>query len=449
MTFLIIAFTFGYFIFKNKGVQKLPWFFAGILFFPPAITLISSPHVPFQRLIILFLFAATIIQYRNWWYVFSRFPVKNTLIILFFYLLIVGFFDERLNLFLKIYRPLNYFIENFLIFFLTYFYIRDRKDVVYIYKKLLIMFLILCIYGLCNLFTGQSEYMRLIVDTYGGFDSANLNMVEGRSRFRIASFTHNPIYYGFLLNVMLLLMMFIFNASTRIRRKYFYGGIFLLLFLNLFLVNSRTPLLACTLGLTLYVFFGINFREKIKIITSISIIIGLTFVVFPNSFAIVEKTIQTFSSDSQPTEGSSIEMRKVQLAASVELFLKQPIKGHGFNYIRENLGYSGDKDENRSDSDLKGFESYIYFLLIEHGLIGIICNVIFFISCIGWLFSSLNDRSVVTRKLVILSVGMFFSFLFFIIGTGALGTFLFFLSVMGIQFRAIQLFSSRNIISQG
>src|SRR5699024_5633651 len=126
-------------------------------------------------------------------------------------LLLVGIFDSRLNIFLKFYRPISFYIENFLVVFLTYLYIKSEEDLLFVYRKILLFLTIMCIYGLSNYITQSNEYYSFIVSSYGGRDFASDNMQVGSDvRFRISSVTWHAIYYGFVLSTSLLLSVFVF-----------------------------------------------------------------------------------------------------------------------------------------------------------------------------------------------------------------------------------------------
>src|SRR5690606_33617822 len=134
--FYLLAIFVSFQIFRRKGVDKVVWFFGGILFFPPTIILLENPLVSFPRFMIYTLLIATIFQLKHIDVMFRRFPLKGTLICVFLLLLSIGIMDDRLSLFHKIYRPLVYFIEKFLILFLTYLYLSSIKDLSRLYYYL-------------------------------------------------------------------------------------------------------------------------------------------------------------------------------------------------------------------------------------------------------------------------------------------------------------------------
>ncbi|OOQ57094.1 hypothetical protein BC343_16330 [Mucilaginibacter pedocola] len=433
-----------YQIFRLKGVKKLPWFFFGILFFPGSMQLIPTPATSFPRLIIYALIAATVVQEKAWFAEFKKFPVKIALIIMAIALLIIGIADDRLEPYLRVYRPFIYFVDSFFVIFLTYVYIKTEKDLVYVFNIIIVFFFVMALYGISNYLTRTVEYSAFISDTYGVVDSGNLNTSSGRDRFRISSFTVNPIYYGFLVTLVMMLIVFMFNSIDKLKHKVFYGITFVLLLINLILVNSRTPLISFVFGAGLYGLFAIKFKHKFLIIIGCTVILAAGYTLLPKSFKIIDKAIAIFTQESDKNQdgGSSIEMRQTQLRASLRFFDKSPVYGHGLKYIDEKLMEKDVKKMARSE--LKGFESYSFALLIEEGSIGIIANAIFFISCCLWMALRYKYATPLGKQYIMFGLALYAAFLLFIFATGALGTFLFCMSVMGMIFKAIELEDSRN-----
>lgn len=446
LIFFALAAIIARYILINSGSKRLKWFYIGLLFFPFSIILIDKPTITFPRLIIYVLLFATIKDFKYLRRQWSIFPFKTITIILALMLLCVGLFDSRLNLFFKLYRPAFTVIENFLILFLTFANIKNHEDFQKTYRTIMIAFFIMCIYGISNYFTRASEYSQFINSIYGIRDMANDNMSELSQRFRISSFTYHAIYYGFLLAIAIEMLIYQFFSPRYFKINYFMIICGILLVINLVLVNSRTPLVALGVGVLLFIVFGLKIRQKFRIaFASLILILGFS-ISNGTGPSIVSDTFDTFSSKGSKLHGSSVQMRLVQFNLSLNVFNKSPITGNGFSYITEGLGYSRNAEERTSDERFFGFESYSYILLIEQGMCGIIGNFIFFIGLFLYFFKAsirLSDPS-----LAIMSIAMLVTFLAFIFGTGDLGTFPFFMSIMGINAKATYLMLNRKRISK-
>ena len=441
--FLLIATVLSVLIWIEKGSKKLPWFFAGVLLFPQTIILLEKPYMPFPRLIIFVLFLTMIFQESNLWKKYRTFPLHNTINFIFGLLLLIGLVDNRLNFFLKLYRPVYYFAENFLILYLTYHYIRKIEDVAFIYKKILFIFILFSLYGVINYVGGESQYTRFISETYKLIDFGNRYTDIGDARFRISSFAWHPIYYGYLLSVAITLTLFVLYSMKIVTRiRVIYGILLVLLVVNLIWTNSRTPLLAMIAGVMVFFVFGLELKRKLRLALSGLLLVVLVSSLFPSAITLLDESINTFTAKGSKLEGSSVEMRDMQTLASLKLFVENPYFGHGYGYIFEDLGYSTDSEKKTSSKDFAGFESFAYKLLIEQGLAGIIGFVAFLFSLIRFLIKSRRKGKSNIRKLTFFSIGMVVSFFLFIFGTGDLGAFTFFMALLGINIKAIVLINN-------
>jgi len=118
--FILAALLFSVQIFRCKPPERMAWFFAGILFFSQGAFLINKPDISLPRLFVYVLFLRTLFLSKNLRKELSSFPLMGASVFLLIMLIIIGVTDTRLTYFLKIYRPLLYFLERFFVLFLVY-----------------------------------------------------------------------------------------------------------------------------------------------------------------------------------------------------------------------------------------------------------------------------------------------------------------------------------------
>jgi hypothetical protein len=432
-----LAFIIAYQICKQKGHKKLYWFLGGILFVPHSITLTHAPlAITFYRVLIYTLLFNTIRQ-KDFSKSLIKMPVFASLIVLFCMNLLTGFFDTRLDLFQKFYRPITYFFESFFLVTLSYYHIKQYEDVIDVYKKCLLFLGVFGLYGILNYITKTNEYYNLLEDAFNISNYANANMdLLKDQRFRVSSFSYHAIYYGFILAITILMSLFLYFNNIK-RNKLLHYAILLLMLINIFLVNSRTPLLALAGGFFILFLFGMNLKYKIQTLVLGSVLL-FGFILSQSQFSeIIYATLGIFESKDTQVVGSSLDMRERQLAASYRLFKRSPVSGNGYQYITETLGYSSDPEQNMADDDLEGLESYAYRLLIEQGIVGIIGNVFLFCSLGFYFLRGIQYRR--SKRLAALGLGMLMTFLLFIFGTGDLGSFPLFMTIIGIALKGVVL----------
>ena len=439
----LFAFCIVFLMYKGESVDRLAWFMFAILFIPDNFVMFQAYPTTSSRFFIFFLFLIQLVK-SKFWVKLKYFPLKASTMIILIGFLIIALFDSRLdfNLLKILNRSLGAFFDNFMVIVLTFMLVRDINDLIKIYRIILFFFLAFGIYGLYNYVTGNNFYSTFISHAFGSVDYAEVYASGVDGRYRITSFSWHPIYYGFLLTIAILMNIFLLdNQAIKNLKKKYLVAIILVLIANLFMVSSRTPFFAFLAGAAVYFIWGMGLGKKIQIAFITIFVMNLTITFVPQVDDFVTSSFETFSSKGSKLEGSSVELRSYQLAASVLVFNKSPITGNGFLYIEENLGFRGKAEDRASDSSFAGFESYLYKLLIEQGIVGMVTQLIFSIALILYLIRNyLFAKSSFAKKLAILTLGMFLSFLLFIFGTGDLGTFKFFMAILGINIKGLEYF---------
>lgn len=442
--FLFIAIFFSFNILIQKNSNRIIWFTIGLLFFPHSIAFSLEPYITFPRILIYSLLISFLIFEKRPFSLLKESPFGKSLTIVFILLLFVGLCDERLNLFLKIFRPITYYVENFFLLFIIYESIKTKEDYNKIIKVLLFSFFIMCIYGITNYITKSNPYNNIISNTYGTTNFAESYMDPSSYRFRINSFTWHPIYYGFILAIAIAITIIIIFYFSQKRKKIFFLILLPLLIINLLLVNTRTPIAVLFVIIVVFFLLGLEFKRKLQFALLGVLVVIPSIMLYPNSTKIVNDTIDIFQNGGEGLKGSSVEMRYLQLAISYTIFNQKPVTGHGFNYITEGLGYSSNKLERTSNKNLFGFESYLFLLLIEQGILGIIANLVFFGALLAFFIKYTRSKIKTIKKMSILSISLLLGHIIFIVGTGSLLTFPFMMIIYGSQAKYIIISENDN-----
>jgi hypothetical protein len=226
------------------------WFFTGILFFQHRIPLFTFPtDMGFHRFMVFSLLIPELTNFKESIREFRRFPLFYPLIVVFTGFLLIGLFDPRINFFLQIYRPVDLYIQTFLVIYLTYHNFKEEDDWSALVKYFAVCSIILGLYGFYNFITKTNPYDNLISTSFNSFSSFDFYKNVFDERFRINSFVDHPIYYGYLLGILFLLSFHAILCEQR-RFKIIYLLSLVMTFLNLLMTNSRTPLISFSLGIT-------------------------------------------------------------------------------------------------------------------------------------------------------------------------------------------------------
>jgi hypothetical protein len=412
-------------IFQSSGTTRLIWFFTGVFFFQDRIVLFTSPTImDFHRFLIYALLIAELIHPKELYQQFRSFPLKKSFLIVLIGMICVGVFDQRHDIILSIYRTVDQFIEEFAIIFLSYVNFKRNGDWKQLFNFLLVASIVLCLFGFYVFITKSNPYDNLITNLYNNVSVFDQYALTEGERFRVNSFVTHPIYYGYLSGVLLLLTFFHFVYKQNLKKVYLFAMV--IIFLNLLISNSRLPLIVTIIGLLIFVIIGLNRKAKIAV-ALYGFLICLAIYNVPVIQSKINDSLDIFVTGGKKVKGSSVNMRSDQLGGSYNEFKKSPIFGNGIFYTQENLGFVSVK-QNTSDDKFQGFESYVYLLLIEQGSVGILVNLIFFIS-IGRYF--LRNMAI-SKQFAGLGFTILIMFLIFIIGTGTLGSWNITLGMIGI-----------------
>lgn len=406
-TVLLIIICLCFAIIYNTGWKRLLLYIGGILLITSQIIILDSPRINSHRLL-FFSFLVSLLMHKreviaNW----KIFPLKKVLIISIILMVLMGLNAAYLTVFYKIYKPVMLFLESFFMIFVGFLSLTTKE--ITFNKSFRYILILLTSYGIITFFLHYNVVESVLASAFDF--TRNDYMLQNSERQRISSFWTHAIAYGFVCS---LLFWFTFLASN-VTMKW-KVSICLLLITNLILTNSRTPLLAFIIG---FIIFSIVYYNPQKIIVR-SLFISFVFLILVMTIPVIQErflsVVDLFTTGGQKTSGSNLEMRNIQLAACYFLFQQAPVWGNGFDYIQEMMGY-GTKNWTYN-GDLRGFESYGFILLIEQGIVGIIVNILFFLSLIVHFITKRKISGITAACGLAITV----TFLFFAFGTGVLST---------------------------
>ena len=439
--FYIIAGFLAIMIFRSPNEKKLYWVFISLLLFPRTIVFSKTPFICFPVFILSVLYLDFLIHFKKTYKSFKQFPLRVPLLIFFFCLFLVSFFDTKLDFYLVLYKPFYFLLENFWPAFFAYCCIKTLKGVERTLDVVLSLLFICSVFGICNKIMDVNVYTAYISKIFDTIDFGNYYTTVKDTRFRISSFTWNPMYYGIVVALGILISIFYLTAFKLKRPKMIFCVVTLiLLVINLFLVNSRAPVISLLAGLGVYYLFGLELNNRLIVMAILCAGFVVFTITFPGKFQLLTSSFRSLSSGETDVKGSSLSMRVMQLKNSLRVFSTSPISGKGFDYIEKELGYTGQFGQNNHVArHFGGFESYAFKLLIEQGLMGIIANLVFFSALFAYLFNMKERLNPIGKKYVFFTISLLVCFLLFIFSSGDLYSFSFFMLLLGINIGAINL----------
>lgn len=254
---------------------------------------------------------------------------------------------------------------------LIWWEVQSDKTSYYLFRKVLIAcILIVSIYGLLlTLSPGSNPYLFFLMDSIGIDAAQDLKTYteagDGRMFGRISSFFLHPMTFGLFLGMSLVYWISISHSQ---RDKYFYLTI-VLLSLNAVFCGVRSVIAALFIVGVIYVVF----ERKIPV-SKRTLVLFLVALVILSQIPYLQTYIGSiFGGSNDEVSGSSLDMRLMQYLGCLDEFMDSPWIGKGYAWHKYYVSTYGDHPI------LLAFESLVYVVLCDGGLMGVLIWCMFMI----------------------------------------------------------------------
>jgi hypothetical protein len=354
--------------------------------------------------------------------------VKPFLIFILF-IFIGSFFSPGVDFYDQLSSLRSFILKNFLVPIMLWQVCKDKSDVNYFFRIIIACLLIMCLYGIFCSISGHNPYLATLSNLFDKQDN-NIVFSQGeRSSIigKIQSTTSHPMLWSVILCMTLFSSYILFGVKKNV---VFYTFIALVL-INLLICNVRTGIVASILGMA-FLFTHLSLRYKVLGIFLVILIlaVGIDTSIFGKYQPFVESIVY-FNDANKNIGGSSLDMRITQLGGAILLWKDGGIIfGNGFGWCENYYNLYGDHPI------LLGFESIIYIILIENGILGIIIYGFLFYNFFRMNYL-VNKESENKNRLEFWLINSFIiAYIVFIIVTGFFG-FNFFLIFLVLMFLKI------------
>ena len=375
-------------ILKDDRCRACAIFIAFLLLCDPAIVIV--PGIPFlgtALTVALCTFVYKFVSQDKLRYD-DGFYGKGVLTLTLLCCLAIGAHSEYLVGYRKISRPILDFLQSYFLLYVAYYYVKDETSFEKYYKPFLACFSLLCGYGVINYVLKANPYLQVVDNAFSlrtqMFDVSSVStMFTGAERYRVNSLFNLAWPYGFFSFICIVIFTYCY-VSVIGSKTYNSFMIVLGLFGSLF-CYCRSVILAAFAGVGLLLVLNFKSQVRIGLIAFCAMIVSYCYV--PAVQEVVDSGIDVFQTGGENLEhkGSTVDMRKLQMEASVPYFFKNPILGNGYDYFAIGLGWN-EKDHNKMDEDLWGAESIVCNILLERGIVGMIEFISFWFLCIYLVF---------------------------------------------------------------
>ena len=408
-----------------SGMRRMIIFIIGISFIPYFIS-IPSPFLPSYRLFCLAVLISAVLRVNTFIVQLRKLPCIWVLLLVLFSYLMTAIMDQRLGTKDAGWKAIMAFVDTYLMIAVGYFSLYNNRQLRPLNHVLIVLSIILSVYGLLSGVIGKDFYGQIIGRVFGA--ESDFTPLRSLSRTRLTSFLFDPHLYGFFSSTLFTTIL-ILNKGRLLSRPYILISLFLLL-CGVVFSGSRSSLIAMMAAITIYVVLKRDFKLLIRYFFLLFVTGSLALAIPVTREKILSVADAFTSADGGKTEGSNQNMRERQLEISLYLFQQNPVWGNGFSYFNEVLKPDEDLIYKQG---LLGAESYLFVLLIEGGMVQMICIGIFFLFLLAYFLFNLNAHP----NYALWGITILIQFLIVVFITGAFCRWQFALPLVGLAMRAI------------
>ncbi|MDD3320476.1 MAG: O-antigen ligase family protein [Paludibacter sp.] len=300
-----------------------------------------------------------------------------------------------------------YFILSTVVIVNMCVYEKDGRNLI----KLAIIFslTISIIYGFILIpLQGINPYIDLLSDSYNLTNmseaySSNDRLLELGIFGRIQSTFIHPTSWSFYLVIMFTTVFIFFEVE----KKYLYLIILIMIFISVLIANVRTGLF--TVLFSLFYYFVKTKKNKNRLYIGVALLLLIFILISNDNTSSYVKSVADVNGTQTDVGGSTINDRYMQLLGTFDEIKDNLFLGKGYDWV----GYYNYSNKGKTHPKIMGFESIIYVILCNWGVLGLILWIVFFIS----LFR-LNRRFVRNREYVVLIDLYLLSYIIFTLITG-------------------------------
>lgn len=280
--------------------------------------------------------------------------------------------------------------------------IKDKNDFRPTIRVAFVGIILLTFFGIVNLLTKSSPWLDIVQLEESEIMHKDF---ETEVRFRVQSMFANPFCYGYVCT--LCFLFFMYAKKIRLISK---TGLWIVGFCSLFgaiACACRTLWVLFFIGIIIYYSVYLSKRNIFKMGIAIVLLCLGILIAVPDRMKseLTEKFSLAFSTNTSMLAegGSSIGMRIVQATAVLYYIDGHYMFGRGRDFFLIDMGWGDNGMKSLLDKDLWGLEGIYMNLLLERGIFGLLCWIVFCFSIFLFFFKhrkNYKDESALAISIV-------------------------------------------------
>lgn len=436
--FFIIISIFLVWSMVAQGDKKLAALMCALLCFDNQITFIANaPFFHSARVaIIVGLLFSMLYQMRRTLFIWHIFPFKWQMLFMLGVSFIIAIFSENIPDYWHTFSiPVMHFLSPYFILYI--FYCFSTEDTFHALIPIITGCAILLTFiGAINLLIGDNPYIDQLADAFN-LPKTDVPKYAKTSRFRVNSLFINAFDYGYMCCILNVLAIYL-KRQIHISSATFYT-LFLCSLFGIIFCNCRTVFFSYIVGITVYFWTtGMLSKNILRVLFCL-----LVFITAYTYIPLIQEKTDLYLSmftdtKGKKVEGSSLKLRQTQLNGTLIHFYKSPIVGHGYGYLAEMDRLKKER------STMARYESVIFQLLIERGIIGVAAYLFFYGSIFLYFYRRRKNFNVHAA----IGLSLLTMYGFYSIATGELNSVPITLACIGIVVKNMDLSNFRICINK-
>jgi hypothetical protein len=375
--YIVLAFSLMLVVLPFFNINLAVAFYLAYMILVPYLQIKIGITLSYNLINILFL-AVFFFQYKKY-DISLDFTTMKPFLFLYIALLLLTLFEWATPWEFQLNRWRTSFMRTCIIpFILWNMSLKDVKMLKYIQWALIISTFIACTYGVFLMqLEGANPYTSYLVDYFGiDYDAAKVYEETDNARLDFSTaakiqstFEHPMTWCLFLCFIMLVFYSFV--SKKGIDNRWLYWSLLAFVGFNILISGVRTGIATMAIAFFYYMLQKRNW--KIFAFTFIAAIIAFFVIESNESLSNLFSSFTDVTGKKSEVKGSSITMRLNQLQGAFDEIEDHLLVGKGYNWSNSYLAV------NEVHPVLLGFESLIFIVLCNHGLVGIGIWVTFFI----------------------------------------------------------------------
>ncbi|MBR6043020.1 MAG: hypothetical protein IKP37_10370 [Paludibacteraceae bacterium] len=283
--------------------------------------------------------------------------------------------------------------------------IKDKDNLDAILKYVYYALIVVTVFGLLNFITKHSLFMDILGSVSKAGENVYGDTYANMDRFRVQSMFTLACDYGNICTMYLILIIYGYSVERLSKIQLIVAVACCVT--GILICGFRTCIVCALMSIVIFFLVGYKIKSSVKYFLLGTILTFLCYITIPVVHDKIDNAMTAFTASADETDGSSIEMRMMQLAAVFFHIEGHELTGCGYGYFLLDMGWGDGGYKTLIDKDLYGLEGMYLKLLLHQGYVGLFSYLIFIFGIMIYAYKNIDDDRL-TAAYLMSSVAIYF-----------------------------------------